>query len=68
MSHSINVKKNIHQKVNPSQYLYNSDKPEDDSSHNINEVQNSQLKEQSDRYYMIIRRQLRQNAQRIRRH
>lgn len=66
MSHSTRATMNKHQKhpkVNFQQYLYNSGEPDDDIKHDDD---NLRLQNQADRYYMVMRRQIRRNAQRLR--
>lgn len=65
MSHSTRAMTNKYQKhpkVHFQQYLYNSGEPEDDMRHDGN----AQLQNQTDRYYMVMKREIRRSAQKLR--
>ncbi len=69
MSHSNRAITNKHQKhpkVHFKQYLYNSGEPDEVISHDIYTDDQTNRQEQADRYYMVMRRQIRRNAQRLR--
>ncbi|HVC36038.1 MAG TPA: hypothetical protein VNE40_01140 [Candidatus Dormibacteraeota bacterium] len=48
------------------QYLYNSGEPEDDTSDEATPEQEARLRQQADRYYMVIRNKIKRDAQRLR--
>ena len=69
MSHPTNAitnKYQKHPKVNFLQYLYNSDEPDDDSVYGIAPKIRAKLEEHPNRYYTVMRRQVRLNAKRLR--
>ena len=69
MSHSINAITNKHQKqskVHFKQYLYSSGEPEDYTSDDATPEHEARLRQQADRYYMVMRRKIRRDAQRLR--
>ncbi len=66
MSHSkraITHKYQKYQKTNSHQYLYNSSEPNDDLKF---ADASARLQRQTDRYYTIIRKQVKRNAQKLR--
>jgi len=69
MSHSTNAitnKNQKHPKVDFRQYLYNSSEPNYDLEYYISPKFRARLEEQTDKYYTVIRRQVRKNAKRLR--
>jgi hypothetical protein len=65
MSHSNANTKNKYPKTYNVQYLSNVNEPDDDFQDTFGE-EATQLNRQSERYYMVIKKRLRQNAQRMR--
>ena len=68
MSHTIKVikSKQKHPKVFLEQYLLSDDEPQDNIYQENPPVVVDRLQQQADRYYMIMRRKIKLNAQRLR--
>lgn len=67
MSRSTNIienKQQTHPKVHFQQYLYNADEPDDEVSHDVPSELEAELLENS----FFMKRRLRHNAKRMRRH
>jgi hypothetical protein len=66
MSQGYRTSKNKRSKVHFNQYLYNSREPEEDMSNSATEGREDMLRQQSNKNYLIMRRKIRQHAQRLR--
>lgn len=69
MSHSTKAISSKHQKqpkVQFQHYLLNDDEPDDISYVEVTSGQRAKHYDHPDKYYMVLRRQIRRNAQRLR--